>query len=1255
MGNVAYHSQTLKPFSCHTFAFLVITCLTVLLPVQSLALAPAQAASGFELTAEEKAWLRQHPEIQVGTMEAWAPFNFLNPYGEPTGIGADYIAALNKRLGGVLNIRPGIWKDIYNDVKEKRLDAILDITPKPEREADFNFTSPYLKVPHVIVAPKNSPFLHNEEDLKNKTVALERGFGNVRYFQEKYPHINIRLYADTGLALDAVARGEADAYAGNRSVALYIIGKEVMTSLRVHGRLSKEGSVLAIGVRKDWPILADILDRALTDISRDEIRRIQNRWVGDPDTFKQILLSPGEQAWINQNPKVRVAFDAHYPPYSFRNENGEFSGVAVDIVQELATRLGLELEIHPTGQWDQIYDAALQNNVDVIATMVKLAEREKHFNFTRPYISLTLFVITRKPQIEAFNEKSSLNGKKVALVKGYSTTELLLNEHSDIIPYYVEDTEAALHAVSVGKADATVSDLGISQHIIAMNGIANLGFATLYSRGTSKDRLAVRKDLPELASILDKALASLSYPEFLAFFSRWAVPYVDETLTDVSGKTLQLTPDEEAWLKQHPVIRLASDYFWPPFEMIDEQSNYQGIAADYMKLIEQRLGIEFIISPRKPWEEIVELVKNRELDLFSCAMQTAQRTEYANFTRPYVSNPMIIVTRDQIDYIEGVKGLAGKQVSIEKSYASYDLLSRNHPEIKLKPYQDSLSAMLAVSKGEAFAYVGNIATFSHVARQQGITNVKISGQIPYRFNLAMGARSDWPELVPILQKALDSITREEHNKISNKWIAIELEEPTDYSIAWKITGVATLIFIAFLYWNLSLNKKIQERTEQLAYRVNYDSLTGLPNRTLALQKLEDSIATAEQIKSKLAIMVFDLDDFRIINETMGHNAGDQLLSEAGKRISDSLPKQILFGRLGGDEFIVILNDIGNPNEASTLAETLLANFASPFVIEGHELKLSASLGIAIYPANGEDVAILLRNAEAAMYHSKSIGRNVRSFYTREMNQEVARRLQIEEHMHGALERGEFEVYYQPKIRISDRHIIGFEALLRWQNPALGAVSPAEFIPIAENNDQILPLGQFVLENALDMSAKWHRQYGQQYTMAVNLSPLQFRDPELLNYIANVIQRAGLTSESLELEITEGVLMVGHEYINLALKGLKALGVQIAMDDFGTGYSSLSYLRQYPFDCIKIDREFVREITSDAGDRQLVSTAIDMAHNLGLEVVAEGVETEEQLALLATLKCDVAQGFLFSKPLPANEISRMVAEHVATHINPDDIS
>jgi len=424
--------------------------------------------------------------------------------------------------------------------------------------------------------------------------------------------------------------------------------------------------------------------------------------------------------------------------------------------------------------------------------------------------------------------------------------------------------------------------------------------------------------------------------------------------------------------------------------------------------------------------------------------------------------------------------------------------------------------------------------------------------------------------------------------------------------------------------------------EVIRHHAYYDTLTLLPNRFLTLDRLSQMINEAQRNHEKAAILFLDLDDFKKVNDSLGHDIGDKLLIEAAHRLNKLVRKEDTVGRLGGDEFLILMRGLINENNALTISENLLQVFRKPFKIDDRELMLTLSIGIAIYPENGNTASELLKNADTAMYQAKAIGRNTYSFFTKEMNVNMIRRLEIEEQMHGALERNEFEVFYQPQFDTQQR-IIGAEALLRWRNAALGNITPDEFIPVAEHTGLIVPIGQFVVKKSLSFLNEWQEQLQRKFKMAINLSPRQFRDLELLNFVKTSLLDANISPCSLELEITEGVLMIGQSYIDEALVGLHGLGIKLSMDDFGTGYSSLSYLRQYDFDILKIDRIFVNGITENKADRDLVTATISMAHDLGLTVVAEGVELKEQVEMLTALKCDYLQGYYFSKPVAAQAL------------------
>ena len=439
-----------------------------------------------------------------------------------------------------------------------------------------------------------------------------------------------------------------------------------------------------------------------------------------------------------------------------------------------------------------------------------------------------------------------------------------------------------------------------------------------------------------------------------------------------------------------------------------------------------------------------------------------------------------------------------------------------------------------------------------------------------------------------------------------------------------------------------ITDRIQAENEIL-HKAHYDTLTGLPNRFLALECLDKGLKTARDNEQVLAVFFLDLDGFKKINDTLGHDTGDKLLIEAGRRLQTVVRPGDTVARLGGDEFIVIISGLRTNKDAIPTAQQAVEQFRNPFKIDARELILTSSIGIATFPEDGDNASEILRKADSAMYNAKASGRNTYTFFTESMNREVARELAVEEQLHSALKRREFRLVYQLQVDIKSGYIIGAEALVRWDNAILGPVSPDEFIPIAEHTGLIIPISQFVINESLLMLAFWQKRYGNKFRMAVNLSPRLFRDPNLISFIVHALVSSGVSADTVELEVTEGVLMSGHSFIDDALTGLSDLGIRLAMDDFGTGYSSLSYLRRYSFDTLKIDQSFIRDIAISASNRELVNAIIAMAHALGLEVVAEGVETKMQLAFLAKRQCKYAQGYLFNKPIPSNDVTALLEQ------------
>lgn len=431
---------------------------------------------------------------------------------------------------------------------------------------------------------------------------------------------------------------------------------------------------------------------------------------------------------------------------------------------------------------------------------------------------------------------------------------------------------------------------------------------------------------------------------------------------------------------------------------------------------------------------------------------------------------------------------------------------------------------------------------------------------------------------------------------------------------------------------------------RIRYLATHDSLTGLPNRAAFSELLNFAIQTAQRQQRKLAVLFLDVDRFKLINDTLGHEAGDELLKAMARNLKECLRSSDVLARFGGDEFVALLPEADESDDVATVARKMLLVAAQPISMAGKEYRVTASIGISIYPIDAEDEQSLMKHADIAMYLAKEEGKNNFQFYSENVELQSSDHLAVESHLRQALEHGELYIHYQPKLDLRTGSIVGVEALLRWENPELGALSPALFIPLAEETGLILPIGKWVLETACAQNMAWQRQGLAPVCMAVNLSPRQFADERLLEDITCVLRETDMRPELLELEITESMVILDPERAKLLLTKIKDMGIRLAIDDFGTGYSSLAQLKRFPINTLKIDRSFIRDLPGDAEDRAITEAIIAMGKTLGLTVIAEGVETKEQESLLRDLACDQTQGYYFSKPIAADQVTELLRQH-----------
>ena len=736
------------------------------------------------LTDAEKQWLATHKKIVVGGEMDWAPFDFVDETGQYAGVANDYLEIIGKKLGIEVEIVTGpSWDELLSMIRSKEIDVLPAIYHSNEREAFVGFTDPYLKLTEFIFTRSDNQNLTGMDELRDKTIAVVKGYTIEAELRSKYPAYNLITAPKIQDALKMLVTGEADAFIGDIISTSYNIKELSLVGIKAVAAVPFQGPSVHMAVRKDWPILRNLIDKALKAIPASEHDAIRSRWISFAEKKiergrPEIALTAEEQAWIKQHPVIRVHNEKDWPPFNYF-EYGRPRGLSIDYMALMAEKLGIEVEYITGPSWNEFLGMARRKELDVMLNIVKTEDRQKYLLYTEPYVKNPNVVVSYENN--AYESIEALFGKIVAFPKGFFYEEVLTKSFPQIKRLPVEDTLASLKAVVFGKADAALGEAAVIRTLISKNMLAGLqisGEVKLGDPDLSNLRLAVRDDWPLLQSALMKAMAEVTPQEMNRIRQKWLMldkrPIKEHDVSlpeDAAGKTsIPLTAEESSWLTEHPKIRFTGDPDWLPQEAFTSEGQYVGIVADILDLLEARLGISFERVPVKTWTEAVSLAENAEIDVLS--ETTSSERETLTFTSAYLDFPVVIIAQQGAPSIADPGELRGKRVAVVKGYGYVVPFRRQYPDLDYVEVDTVRDGLMRLSANEIDAFISAAPTAYHLMSELGLMNLNVVGFTGLSLDLGFGVRKDLPILVGILNKALASITEEEKLKIRQRWIPV---------------------------------------------------------------------------------------------------------------------------------------------------------------------------------------------------------------------------------------------------------------------------------------------------------------------------------------------------------------------------------------------------------------------------------------------------------------------------------------------------
>ncbi|OMH30418.1 EAL domain-containing protein [Motiliproteus sp. MSK22-1] len=723
-------------------------------------------------------------------------------------------------------------------------------------------------------------------------------------------------------------------------------------------------------------------------------------------------------------------------------------------------------------------------------------------------------------------------------------------------------------------------------------------------------------------------------------------------ISSSAASDLELTPEEKLWLEEHPDIKVGLAIFPPFLTILNEDGQVAGLAVDYLQALEQQLGVSFDRVVSSNYADAIQLAKIGYIDFLVAATPTEERRNYLDFGIPYSFTENLIFTRRDSESLTSLDDFSGLRFAVPAKTALAEYIRNNYPQIQLLEPLDLSTAFTWLSSGYVDGIGADAASGRDYSYKKGLSNIKISGTTGFDYKDSIATRSDWPELGNILNKALLAIPPSQRLKIQKRWVMPEdinkLDRATVKEYSYIVATFVVLgLLIILVWWNRTLKKEIGQRKSvenRLSYLAYHDEVTGILNRAGLFDRLQKA---ADSGKPYMLLLV-GLDHFRVKNELWGQKMGNDILGLLARRVQTKIPEGGSVARAGGDTFAFLLPLSDQSPEA--VAHYFLDMFSEPLLLENGTVQIvTATAGIDLQVEQSERLELPLERAEMALKHGKKVRRGSCHLYDPQMSLDIGEDQQWKDDLKMAIHQSQLFLEYQPQLNVSDGRLIGFEALVRWQHPLKGRISPAEFIPYAERLGLISALGDWVLKEACQQAQRWLKDGLEFEHVAVNVSVQQFAEGDFVTRVCNILEASGLPAHYLELEITETFFMTEFVKARKSLESLSELGIKFSIDDFGTGFSSLLYLKQLPVGTIKLAQEFILDITQDSGSYQIVKAATQLGKSLGMDVIAEGIEDLEAQEMVLGLGCEWAQGYYYSRPLAVQNVNKQVIDEIVRKI------